>query len=168
MYDVQADEVIDEAKLEAKVGYGPREAVEVQTLMGDAIDNVPGIPGIGEKTACKLIKKYGTADAILNHLDELTPKMRENFQQFGSNLARARQLVTLRTDVPMEFDAEACRFRGLNVEGLRPHLVELGFKGLLERMGTAAEIAPVKYQPFNEGLFGGAATEVSALSRKRL
>src|SRR3954453_23349770 len=58
MYDVQADEVIDEAKLLEKVGYGPAEAIEVQTLMGDAIDNVPGIPGIGEKTAAKLVKKY--------------------------------------------------------------------------------------------------------------
>ncbi len=59
MYDVQGDEVIDEARLMEKVGYSPREAVEVQTLMGDAIDNVPGIPGVGEKTAAKLIKKYG-------------------------------------------------------------------------------------------------------------
>ncbi|MBV8782266.1 MAG: DNA polymerase I [Phycisphaerae bacterium] len=154
MYDVQADEVIDTAKLEAKVGYGPAEAVEVQTLMGDAIDNIPGIPGIGEKTACKLIKKYGTADAILDHLDELTPKMRENFQQFGSNLAQARKLVTLRKDVPMQFDPEECRFNGLNVEGMRPHLVTLGFKALLDRIGAPAQIAPVKYQPFSEGLFG--------------
>src|SRR5215216_3691719 len=62
MYDPTADDVIDEKKLEEKVGYSPREAVEVQTLMGDAIDNVPGIPGIGEKTAAKLIKKYGKAE----------------------------------------------------------------------------------------------------------
>ena len=59
MYDVQSDEVIDAQELEAKVGYTPAEAIEVQTLMGDAIDNVPGIPGVGEKTAAKLVKKYG-------------------------------------------------------------------------------------------------------------
>ena len=59
----------------------------MQTLMGDAIDNVPGIPGVGEKTAAKLIKKYGTADAVLKHLDELTPKMRENFEKYGAQLA---------------------------------------------------------------------------------
>ena len=51
--------------MEAKFGYTPAEAVEMQTLMGDAIDNVPGIPGVGEKTAVKLIKKYGTAEAVL-------------------------------------------------------------------------------------------------------
>src|SRR5688500_882230 len=59
MYDVQTDEVWDAKKIEEKCGYTPAEAVEVQTLVGDAIDNVPGIPGVGEKTAAKLIKKYG-------------------------------------------------------------------------------------------------------------
>src|SRR5436853_4251278 len=93
MYDVQNDEVIDTKKLEEKVGYSPHEAIEVQTLMGDAIDNVPGIPGIGEKTAAKLIKKYGKADEVLRHLDELTPKMRENFEKFADRLNVARKLV---------------------------------------------------------------------------
>jgi DNA polymerase I len=160
MYDVQADLVIDEKVLEAKVGYGPAEAVEVQTLMGDAIDNVPGIPGIGEKTACKLIKKYGKADAILQHLDELTPKMRENFEKYAANIPMARSLVTLRRDVPMEFDPEACRFQGLNLKGLRPHLEALGFKALLEKIGVPASASvkakpasTPKYQPFGEGLF---------------
>src|SRR3954471_11543358 len=82
MYDVQADEVIDVKKLEEKVGYGPNEAIEVQTLMGDPIDNVPGIPGVGEKTAAKLVKKYGNVEGILKHLDELTPKLRENFEKY--------------------------------------------------------------------------------------
>jgi DNA polymerase-1 len=166
MYDVQANQVIDEKFLEAKVGYGPAEAVEVQTLMGDAIDNIPGIPGIGEKTACKLIKKYGKADAVLQHLDELTPKMRENFEKYAANIPLARSLVTLRRDVPMEFDPEACRFQGLNIAGLRPHLETLGFKGLLEKIGGGAPAsvaaatrspakaqAPVKHQPIIGGLF---------------
>src|SRR3954451_8458669 len=108
MYDPHADEVIDEKKLEEKVGYSPREAVEVQTLMGDAIDNVPGIPGVGEKTAAKLIKKYGTAETVLKHLDELTPKMRENFEKFGpTNIPMARKLVTLKCDVDVPFDPES-------------------------------------------------------------
>ena len=77
----------------------------MQTLIGDAIDNVPGIPGVGEKTAAKLIKKYGTADAVLQHLDELTPKMRENFEKYGDRIPIARQLVTLKDDVEFEFDA---------------------------------------------------------------
>src|SRR5207247_4671888 len=99
MYDPTSDEVIDEKKLEEKVGYAPAEAVEVQTLMGDAIDNVPGIPGVGEKTAAKLIRKYGSVSTIFEHLDELTPKMRQNFERFGGRLETSRKLVTLVKDV---------------------------------------------------------------------
>src|SRR5439155_14494656 len=135
MYDVQGDEVIDAAKLEGKCGYLPIEAVEVQTLVGDAIDNVPGIPGVGEKTAAKLVKKYGSADAVLKHLDELTPKMRENFEKYGNRLPVSRSLVTLKDDVEMEFDPEVCRFNGVNKQALRSHLLALGFQGLLKRIG---------------------------------
>src|SRR4051812_8298460 len=127
MYDPTSDEVIDEKKLEEKVGYSPAEAIEVQTLMGDAIDNVPGIPGVGEKTATKLIKKYGKADEVLNHLDELTPKMRENFEKFGDRLVTSRQLVTLKNDVVFDFDPAACRFAGLNNAAVAKHLRECGF-----------------------------------------
>jgi DNA polymerase-1 len=161
MYDPTADEVIDEKKMEEKVGYAPGEAIEVQTLMGDAIDNVPGIPGVGEKTAAKLIKKYGRAEAVLEHLDELTPKMRENFEKFGDRLPIARQLVTLKTDVEFDFDAESCRFTGLNDDALKKHLRECGFTSLLKRMGEdEAGVKPqaprrsTKYQPFEQGLFG--------------
>ena len=80
MYDVQNDEIIDEAKLQEKLGFTPAEAIEVQTLMGDVTDNVPGIPGVGEKTAVKLVRKYGSSKGVLEHLDELTPKLKENFQ----------------------------------------------------------------------------------------
>src|SRR5215213_1830608 len=165
MYDAQADEVIDEKKLEEKVGYSPAEAVEVQTLMGDAIDNVPGIPGVGEKTAAKLIKKYGSAENVLQHVDELTPKMRENFERFGDRLPIARQLVTLKTDVEFNFDPAICRFAGLNQDALKPHLTTLGFQNLLKRLpsdapkhATPLGLPPVagKDKRFDEHLFAGA------------
>jgi DNA polymerase-1 len=168
MYDVQADEVIDPARLEEKCGYSPIEAVEVQTLVGDSIDNVPGIPGVGEKTAAKLVKKYGSADAVLQHLDELTPKLRENFEKYGSRLAVARQLVTLKDDVEFDFDPEVCRFSGLNMEALRSHLENLGFHALLKRLGNGRELSgngsgkgaikpvrpPSPLERFDETLFG--------------
>jgi DNA polymerase-1 len=162
MYDVQGDEVIDVAKMEAKLGYTPVEAVEIQTLMGDAIDNIPGIPGVGEKTAAKLVKKYGSADAVLKHLDELTPKMRENFEKYADRLPISRQLVTLKDDVDFEFNAEMCKYVGLNVEGMKPHFVQLGFTNLLKRLGdegaaaaSTARPMPVASAPsFEGGLFG--------------
>jgi DNA polymerase I len=137
MYDVQADEVIDPKKIIEKHGYTPAQAVDVQALIGDAIDNIPGIPGVGEKTAAKLIGKYGSAEAVLEHLDELTPKMRENFAKFGDRIPMARRLVTLKDDVAFDFDPEACRFTGINVDGVKPHFQTLGFTALLKRIGAA-------------------------------
>jgi DNA polymerase I len=163
MYDVQSDEVLDEARLLEKVGYGPADAIEVQTLMGDSIDNVPGIPGIGEKTAAKLVKKYGSADEVLKHVDELTPKMRDNFEKYADRLPVARQLVTLKTDVEFDFDPVVCRFDGLRIDGMREHLKALGFWSLLKRVeeggasgakGKDAKPQAAKPAVFEESLFG--------------
>jgi len=164
MYDVQKDEVMDLAKMEQECGYSPAEAIEVQTLTGDAIDNVPGIPGVGEKTAVKFVKKYGSADAVLGHLDELTPKMRENFEKYADRLVTARQLVTLKNDVEFDFDPDACRFVGLDHNALRSHLTTLGFTSLLKRLGSPADAAAAGAAPaaprstpgrFEETLFSG-------------
>src|SRR4051812_18121006 len=133
MYDAYTDDEIDPAKMEQKYGFSPKEAVEIQTLMGDNIDNVPGIPGVGDKTAVKLIKQYGTAENVLAHIGELKGKMKENFEKFGERIPVARKLVTLKTDVEFDFDAEACKFNGLNIEGLRKHLAECGFHSLLKK-----------------------------------
>ncbi|HSZ56368.1 MAG TPA: DNA polymerase I [Tepidisphaeraceae bacterium] len=164
MYDVQNDKVIDLAAMEQELGYTPAEAIEIQTLTGDAIDNVPGIPGVGEKTALKLVKKYGSADAVLNHLDELTPKMRENFEKYAERLAVARKLVTLKDDVEFDFDVDACRFVGLDQNALRSHMRALGFTSLLKRLGAEDDVdeAPIRSAPlprsplgrFEESLFG--------------
>ncbi len=138
MYDVHTDEVTDPASMEQKLGYTPAEAVDVQTLMGDAIDNVPGVPGVGEKTAAKLVKKYGSAAAVYDHLDELTPKLREGFVAFREKMDVTRQLVTLHTDVTVDFDPAACKFDGLNTDALRSHLAHLGFTSLIKRLGDGA------------------------------
>ncbi len=135
LYDPHSDDVLDPAAMEARLGYTPAEAIDVQTLVGDSIDNVPGVPGVGEKTAVKLIKKYGSASAVLEHLDELTPKLRENFQTFAPFIDKTRQLVTLKNDVEIGFAAADCRFTGLNMPALRRHLSQLGFTSLLRRLG---------------------------------
>ncbi len=136
MYDVATDEVTNPATMEAKLGYTPAEAIDVQTLMGDAIDNVPGVPGVGEKTAVKLVKKYGSAAAVFDHLKDLTPKLREGFEAFRQKIDITRQLVTLHTDVTVDFNPDDCRFTGLNTDALRSHLTHLGFTSLLKRMET--------------------------------
>lgn len=161
MYDVQQDTFMDAVAMEKEHGYSPAEAIEVQTLIGDSTDNVPGIPGVGAKTAAKLIKKYGTADAVMLHLDELTPKMRESFEKNASNIPRARLLVTLKTDVDFEFDPEVCRFKGLDTEALKSHLQSLNFTSLLPRLKGIPVAAPApvvkaprRAKPVEQGLFG--------------
>ena len=162
MYDVVADEVMDAASIREKLGYGPEQAIAVQTLVGDATDNVRGVPGVGEKTAAKLINEYGSVAGVLENADKLTPKLRENVLAFASELERTRTLVTLRTDVEFDFDPADCEFAGLDTDALRNHLDELGFKSLIARLGDGdpakptsgkAEVPPPKYQPLAGGLF---------------
>jgi len=139
LYDVQSNETIDPAKMREKLGYGPEQAVEVQTLMGDKIDNVPGIPGVGEMTAVKLLTKYGSVAEVLKHVDEMTPKMRENFKLHADKLPVSRQLVTLRRDVPFDWDAKRCAFSGFDTQKLKPILRELGFWSLVKKLGDDHE-----------------------------
>jgi len=135
LYDVQSDTFMDVQRMADELGYTPGQAIDVQTLMGDSIDNIVGIPGVGEKTAAKLIKTYGSVEAILKNLDSLTPKLRENFLAHSQQLPISRQLVTLKADVEMEFEAAGCAFCGLDRAALRPHFEALGFTSLLQRLG---------------------------------
>ena len=84
LFDPSKDAEMDVAALLEAKGYTPQQAVEVQTLSGDSTDNIPGVPGIGPKTAAKLIIQYGSADAVLEHADELTPKMSERVKAFAA------------------------------------------------------------------------------------
>ncbi|MCH8253097.1 MAG: DNA polymerase I, partial [Planctomycetes bacterium] len=140
LFDPMKDEVIDSTGLLEKKGYTPEQAIHVQTLSGDTTDNVPGVTGIGTKTAAKLIAKYGSAEAVLDHADELTPAQSKNVKAFAAQLPITRQLVTLRRDVPMTFNLADCRFDGIAVDRVRPIFSELGFTRLsvtLESFGGA-------------------------------
>ena len=141
LYDWQSDAFMDEARMLAEVGYTPAQAIEVQTLMGDSIDNVAGIPGVGEKTAARLLKTYGNIDAIVKNVDQLTPKLRENFLAHADKLPITRQLVTLKSDVEFEFEAQGCASCGFDMAAIRPHLESLGFTSLLKRLGEGQERA---------------------------
>ncbi len=123
---------VNPSKLMELKGYTPQQAVEIQTLVGDATDNVPGVPGVGIKTAIKLIQKYGSAAAVVEHAQELTPKMAERVKAFAGRLSTTRQLVTLRRDVPVEFDLEACNLDQLTVTAARSIFNELGFTTVTE------------------------------------
>ncbi|MBI4718895.1 MAG: DNA polymerase I [Planctomycetes bacterium] len=141
LYDVNNDEVTDRDRLLAVKGYAPAQAVEIQTLAGDATDNIPGVQGVGLKTAAKLIAQYGTAEAAVAHAGEQTPKLAERLRAFAPQLPVTRRLVTLRRDVPVEFDLERCRTSGLSLAAVRPLFDELGFTRMHELLdATIADL----------------------------
>ncbi len=135
LYDPMKDEMWDAAAIEAKKGYPPCKAVEVQTLMGDSTDNIPGVPGIGPKTAAKLIAKYGSADAVLAAADEQTPKLRENLNNAVETIKISRELVTLNRAVPIDLQLDDLHTGELNIQAVEPIFEELGFSTILTRYG---------------------------------
>ncbi len=138
MYDPMKDETFDESFIEKQKGYSPEKAVEIQTLTGDTSDNVPGVPGVGPKTAVKLINEYGTAEAVVAAADELSPKLRKNLLAFRDRLALTRELVTLRRDVPIELDLESMKADRLEYDAVGPVFAELGFNKLIDTLQELA------------------------------
>ncbi|QOJ13608.1 MAG: DNA polymerase I [Planctomycetia bacterium] len=141
LFDPLKNEVTTPERLLETKGWTPEQAVEAQTLMGDSVDNVPGVPGIGPKTAAKLIQKYGTADAVVAHADELTPKQRDAVRAFAAQLPITRQLVTLRRDVPLRFELEDARSDRLDWDAVKPIFTQLGFRRLVEQVPGRAVAA---------------------------
>ena len=137
LYDPMKDETYDAGAILAKKGYSPDKAVEIQTLMGDATDNIPGVPGVGPKTALKLIDKYGTADEVVAHADEQTPKLAANLRSAVETIDISRKLVTLDRDVPIELDLDAMAFSGIDGPAVAPIFRELGFDRMLEQLGDS-------------------------------
>ena len=96
-------EIIDTVKICEKYGINtPEQVVEILTICGDASDNVPGVKGVGEVGAGKLIAKFGTVDNIYAHIDQLTPKQREAFESSKEHIGLSHELVTIKTDIPLD------------------------------------------------------------------
>ncbi|MBL0921020.1 MAG: DNA polymerase I [Phycisphaerales bacterium] len=127
MFDVHTDEAIDEARLRAEKGVTPAQVVDMLALMGDTVDNVPGVEGVGPKTAAELISHYGTLDNLLAHAAEIKGKRGEKIREAAPRLGLSRELVRLRDDVAFEFNLEQAGTAGLRLEALGPMLRELGF-----------------------------------------
>ena len=106
-------EIIDCAKVCEKYGISrPEQVAEILTICGDSSDNVPGVKGVGEVGAGKLIAKFGTVENIYAHIDELTPKQREAFENSKGHIQLSHELVTIKTDIPLEVTEEQMRLTG--------------------------------------------------------
>lgn len=111
----------------------PKQLIDILGLWGDAADNIPGIPGIGEKTASKLIADYGSMENIIAHADELKGKLKENVIRFAEQGLMSKMLATINTEVPVEFNEEELRVRQPDVKELTRLLEELEMKNFLKR-----------------------------------
>ncbi|HKQ46693.1 MAG TPA: DNA polymerase I [Phycisphaerae bacterium] len=134
LYDPAKDRVLDAAAILEEKGYGPDKAVEAQMLIGDSTDNIKGVTGVGPKKAAQLLQQYGSVAAIIDHADELSPKLRENMLEFRARMEVVRQLVTLKNDVEIDFDLAAAAVCEFTPSAAVPILRELGLNTLLERI----------------------------------
>lgn len=124
----------DEAAVVDRFGFTPRQLIDFKALRGDTSDNIPGIAGVGDKTATKLIQEYSGVEGIFQHLDEIEGKVGEKIESARAQVERNKELVTIDRSAPVTLDVNAARFgqydRAQAVELLR----ELGFQSLLARL----------------------------------
>jgi DNA polymerase I len=137
----------------------PGQVIDVLALMGDASDNVPGVPGVGEVTAKKIISRYGTVENVLSSIDEFTGKLRERIINSAPLLELSKKLVTICLDVPIRFDEALLRYREASTDDLRSLFDELEFRAISARLFPSDEppSRPLPSAPVQGTLFGDAA-----------
>ena len=117
------------------------QVIDILGLQGDASDNIPGIPGVGPKTAADLIKQFGTVENVIANVSQLKGKLKERVEQFGEQAILSKKLATIVTDVPIAFDEKALTYTGPQ-ESLKPILEELEFKTMLPRIFSPGASTP--------------------------
>lgn len=128
MFDIHTDTTIDTLWLKENKGIQPSQVVDILALTGDKVDNVPGVEGVGPKTAAKLILEYESLDGILANLDKIKGKRRENIEKARDQLPLSRQLVTLKRDVDIPFDLADAQVGAIDATQLQRLFKEMGFR----------------------------------------
>lgn len=136
-------EILGEKEVEAKYGIPtPAQVIDLLALMGDSADNFPGCPGVGEKTAAKLINQFGSIDNMLQHTDEIKGKLREKVENAVEDIKMSKFLATIRTDVPMQLDLDELKVEQPDETKLRAIFEELEFKTLINKFLNKDESKP--------------------------
>ncbi|RUM60776.1 MAG: 5'-3' exonuclease [Persephonella sp.] len=134
LYNPMQNILYDVEKVKEKYGIYPNQFVDYQAIVGDNVDNIKGVKGVGKKTAAELLNKYGNLEEILANLDNLKPKIREAFKNSIEDLKNARFLVKLRDDVEIDISIDDLQIKNTNWEKLKEVFEELGFKSLLKNL----------------------------------
>jgi len=138
-FDIKTGKITDSETMKQEMGITPRQIVDCLALEGDAIDNVPGVPLIGEKTARELIRQYGDLDNLYAHADEIQGKRGENLRNAREQAFLSRRLVTLDCHVPVEIDYDALALKEADRDRLAEIFTALGFARLLTQLGARAD-----------------------------
>ena len=141
-------DVIGEHEIAEKYGIStPEQVIDLLALMGDSADNFPGCPGVGEKTAVKLINEFGSTESLILHADQLKGKMREKVENAVEDIKMSKFLATIRTDVPMELHLDELKLQSPDEEKLSEIFAELEFKTLANKILNKAEQKPKSINP---------------------
>ncbi|WP_282173614.1 DNA polymerase I [Cytobacillus firmus] len=128
------------AHIEEKYGITPDRIIDMKGLMGDSSDNIPGVPGVGEKTALKLLKEFGTLEELLDSVDEVSgKKLKEKLEEFREQALMSKELATITREAPVEIKIEDIEYEGFEKEKVISIFKELGFNSLLEKIGGDTE-----------------------------
>jgi DNA polymerase-1 len=147
MIDTMKDKKIGPAEVLEKFEVGPERVIDVQSLAGDSVDNVPGVPGIGIKTAALLINEYGDLETLLDRAGEIKQnKRRENLIEFADQARISRELVTLRTDTPLPIDLNDMGLTPPEAKKLMGFLKAMEFNTLTQRVGKRYDLSAEDYE----------------------
>ena len=136
-------ETLGEKEVESKYGIPtPAQVIDLLALMGDSADNFPGCPGVGEKTAAKLINQFGSIDNLLRHTDEIKGKLREKIENAVEDIKMSKLLATIRTDVPLQLSLDELKIEQPDEVKLRSIFEELEFKTLVNKLLNKSELKP--------------------------
>lgn len=167
LWDSMRDRVFGPAEVEAKWGVPPSQLRDLLALMGDTSDNIPGVPSVGPKTAAELLKEYKTIDGIYQNINNIKrAKLRENLINHEADARISQTLVTLKADLPIEFDKEKLRYGGANLDELRKLFIHLEFGRLLDQINQAQQrLRDGKHTTVGDKGAGRAVAMVSAAMR---
>ena len=151
---VAATVIYDEAMVGERYGLRPDQMLDYKALKGDTSDNIPGVPGVGEKTAVALLQQFGTLDAIYERLDEVKGKLRERLGDHRESAFMSRQIGRILTELPVEIDLETARTGRYDRRALAQRFRELEFRSLIDRLPPSS-VAPTGQEPADRETKGG-------------
>ena len=144
--------VYDTAYLDETMGVTPEQIIDLKGLMGDASDNLPGIPGVGEKTAVKLLKQYNTLEGVLEHKGEIKGKLGERINEFYLDAILCKDIATIKLDVPIEFTLEEVKYNGVVEDTMLEFFKELELHSLIKKFNkkTSIVLEKLEYEIIND------------------